>query len=178
MEAFTDDPAQLPFAIRDVPRRYSASIREPLKRRGLAGTARAARGHGSVVVCYSLLVLSFRAKQIAPPAAGIRAQPAGEMSIPGLGQIPVEPAPSRTRTISLQPFWEWRFESPHPFSSSTLSSSTSNASAAGKLLTVRLVSGTAERDGTELALHVSYTIPGAKSKILTWTGCTLEVSAT
>lgn len=41
---------------------------------------------------------------------------------------------------------------------------------------MRLVSGTAERDGTELALNVPYTLPGTKSKILTWQGCTLEVA--
>lgn len=39
---------------------------------------------------------------------------------------------------------------------------------------MRLVSGTAERDGTELALNVTYKLRGIKSKILTWRGCELE----
>jgi polyribonucleotide 5'-hydroxyl-kinase len=43
-------------------------------------------------------------------------------------------------------------------------------------LTVKLTSGTAERDGTELALGKAYVFVGAKSKIFTLTGCTLEVS--
>lgn len=51
-------------------------------------------------------------------------------------------------------------------------SSASNAGA-----TVRLTSGTAERDGTELALNHTYTFPrNTKSKLLTYTGATLEVS--
>jgi polyribonucleotide 5'-hydroxyl-kinase len=41
---------------------------------------------------------------------------------------------------------------------------------------VRLVSGTAERDGTELALNQPYTFVRTKSKLLTWRGCSLEVS--
>jgi hypothetical protein len=32
------------------------------------------------------------------------------MSIPGLGQIPAAPAAASTRTVALQPAWEWRFE--------------------------------------------------------------------
>jgi polyribonucleotide 5'-hydroxyl-kinase len=43
-------------------------------------------------------------------------------------------------------------------------------------LTVRLLTGTAERDGTELALNVPYVFSGARSKLLTWHGCTLEVT--
>ncbi|KAK3940319.1 inositol polyphosphate kinase-domain-containing protein [Diplogelasinospora grovesii] len=71
---------------------------------------------------------------------------------------------STTRTIALQPLWEWRFEVPH-----------SNTSSSG--ITVRLVSGSAERDGTELALNKVYTFgSGCKSKLLTWHGCTLEVT--
>jgi polyribonucleotide 5'-hydroxyl-kinase len=66
---------------------------------------------------------------------------------------------STTTTISLQPFWEYRFEV--PFSSS---------------LNIRLVSGLAEKDGTELAPNVSYIFKGTKSKINTWQGCELEVS--
>ncbi|KAK4125658.1 hypothetical protein N657DRAFT_642397 [Parathielavia appendiculata] len=90
------------------------------------------------------------------------------MSIPGLGQIaPQQPTPSTTRTITLRPFWEWRFQVPR-------SSSTTNAAAGA---TVRLISGTAERDGTELALNRAYTFPrNTQSKLLTYTGATLEVS--
>ena len=40
---------------------------------------------------------------------------------------------------------------------------------------MRLVSGTAERDGTELALNVPYRFTGAKSKLLTWRGAEIEV---
>jgi polyribonucleotide 5'-hydroxyl-kinase len=40
---------------------------------------------------------------------------------------------------------------------------------------VRLLSGSAERDGTELAINHGYHFSGAKSKLLTWHGCTLEV---
>lgn len=43
-------------------------------------------------------------------------------------------------------------------------------------VTVRLTSGTAERDGTELALNHSYTFARTKSKIITYTGCALEIS--
>lgn len=39
---------------------------------------------------------------------------------------------------------------------------------------MRLVSGTAERDGTELALNVTYKFRGIKSKILTWRGCEID----
>lgn len=125
------------------------------------------------------------------------------MSIPGLGQIPVQVPPPlplspepilthfqqatpTTRTINLRPLWEWRFESPFPSNSAgtghTLASSslapTSNPSApaAPTRLTVRLTSGTAERDGTELAIGKPYVFVGTKSKIFTLTGCTLDVS--
>ncbi|KAL2020460.1 hypothetical protein VTK56DRAFT_8426 [Thermocarpiscus australiensis] len=83
------------------------------------------------------------------------------MSIPGLGEIAPQPAASATRTITLRPFWEWRFDVPH--------SSPSGVS-------VRLLTGTAERDGTELALNHTYTFARTKSKLLTYTGCSLEVS--
>ncbi|KAH8680524.1 Pre-mRNA cleavage complex II protein Clp1-domain-containing protein [Xylariales sp. PMI_506] len=92
------------------------------------------------------------------------------MSIPGLGQFSAAaPAASSssvsasgpaTTTVSLQPFWEYRFEV--PFSSS---------------LTIRLLSGVAEKDGTELAPNNPYTFTGMKSKINTWHGCELEVSS-
>ncbi|ORY64801.1 mRNA cleavage and polyadenylation factor IA/II complex [Pseudomassariella vexata] len=89
------------------------------------------------------------------------------MSIPGLGIAPTAATPTAAPTstatttiVSLQPFWEWRFEVP-------VSSS----------LTIRLLSGTAEKDGTELAPSTPYTFSGAKSKINTWKGCELQVTA-
>jgi polyribonucleotide 5'-hydroxyl-kinase len=44
----------------------------------------------------------------------------------------------------------------------------------GSTLVVKLLSGTAERDGIELPLRNAYTISGARTKILTWHGCELE----
>lgn len=46
---------------------------------------------------------------------------------------------------------------------------------AGGSITVKVLSGTAEKDGVELPLRNSYTFSGIKSKILTWHGCELEV---
>ncbi|KAK3389232.1 Pre-mRNA cleavage complex II protein Clp1-domain-containing protein [Podospora didyma] len=84
------------------------------------------------------------------------------MSIPGLGQLAPQATASTNRTISLTPFGEWRFDVPR-------------SSTAG--VKVRLVSGTAERDGVELALSQTYTfVHTMKSKLFTWTGCTLEIS--
>ncbi|KAH7324695.1 Pre-mRNA cleavage complex II protein Clp1-domain-containing protein [Stachybotrys elegans] len=80
------------------------------------------------------------------------------MSIPGLGQIPAETVTSATRTIRLNPAWEWRFEVPP-----------------GGTLTLKVLSGTAEKDGVELAQRSAYSFAGIKSKILTWHGCELEV---
>ncbi|KAG8167884.1 hypothetical protein KVR01_003573 [Diaporthe batatas] len=80
------------------------------------------------------------------------------MSIPGLGQLPIKAATTSARKINLRPFWEWRFQIPH-----------------NNTVAVRLVSGTAERDGTELALNVTYKFRGIKSKILTWRGCELDI---
>lgn len=62
-------------------------------------------------------------------------------------------------TQDLQPFWEYRFEVPH-----------------GSELTIKLVAGTAEKDGTELAPGNLYTFTATKSKINTWHGCSLEIS--
>ncbi|KAK3400360.1 Pre-mRNA cleavage complex II protein Clp1-domain-containing protein [Sordaria brevicollis] len=94
------------------------------------------------------------------------------MSIPGLGQIAPQAPTSTQRTITLRPFGEWRFSIPHQHSTFS-----SNSSAAG--VTVRLVSGTAERDGTELAPNSVYTfLPGTKSKLFTDQGCTLEINNT
>ncbi|RYO93867.1 hypothetical protein DL764_007918 [Monosporascus ibericus] len=88
------------------------------------------------------------------------------MSIPGLGQIAPTSAPSAatastaspTETHRLQPFWEYRFEVP-----------------LGSTLTIKLLAGTAEKDGTELAPNTAYEFSATKSKINTWHGCTLEV---
>ncbi|KAK3192048.1 Cleavage polyadenylation factor subunit clp1 [Lecanicillium sp. MT-2017a] len=80
------------------------------------------------------------------------------MSIPGLGQIPAEPLESATRTVSLRPAGEWRFQV-----------------APGSSVTLKVLSGTAEKDGVELALRHAYKLSGIKSKILTWHGCELEV---
>ncbi|KOS20582.1 mRNA cleavage and polyadenylation factor CLP1 [Escovopsis weberi] len=74
------------------------------------------------------------------------------MSIPGL-------ATSISRTVTLSPAWEWRFEIP-----------------IGASLTVKLLSGTAEKDGVELAPRTAYTLAGQKSRLLSWHGCELEVS--
>ncbi|ERT03215.1 hypothetical protein HMPREF1624_01521 [Sporothrix schenckii ATCC 58251] len=79
------------------------------------------------------------------------------MSIPGLGQIPVQTTASTTRTFKLAPLSEWRFSVSQP------------------AIKVRVLSGTAERDGTELATSQTYTFAGTQSKILTWPGCELEV---
>ncbi|KAK1752258.1 hypothetical protein QBC47DRAFT_425122 [Echria macrotheca] len=70
------------------------------------------------------------------------------------------PTVSDTRVITLQPFSEWRFE--------VLRSSPA--------VTVRVLSGTADRDGTELASNRSYTFARTRSKIYTLQGCTLEVT--
>ncbi|KAI2602222.1 Clp1-domain-containing protein [Hypoxylon sp. NC1633] len=90
------------------------------------------------------------------------------MSIPGLGEVPSTAIPSTvtssiappTTTENLEPFWEYRFEVPH-----------------GSTLDIKLVSGTAEKDGTELAPNTLYTFTATKSKINTWHGCILEVSS-
>ncbi|UQC76384.1 pre-mRNA cleavage complex II protein Clp1 [Colletotrichum lupini] len=82
------------------------------------------------------------------------------MSIPGLGHLvaPQSTSANQTRTIRLQPFWEWRFQV-----------------AFDTQITLKLLSGTAEKDGTELALQHIYTFAGTRSKILTLQGCELEV---
>lgn len=69
-----------------------------------------------------------------------------------------QPVASSTRTVTLRPTWEWRFEIPF-----------------GASVVVKVQSGTAEKDGTELAPRNAYTFSGIKSKILTWHGCELEI---
>lgn len=61
------------------------------------------------------------------------------------------------QSVTLQPFWEWRFQIAH-----------------NNDVTVRLVNGVAERDGTELALNKTYTFRGTKGAIFTHKGCTLD----
>ncbi|KAL6851257.1 Cleavage polyadenylation factor subunit clp1 [Amphichorda felina] len=80
------------------------------------------------------------------------------MSIPGLGQIPTQPVASSTRTVTLRPAWEWRFQVPF-----------------GGQVVVKVQTGTAEKDGVELAPRNAYTFCGTKSRILTWHGCELEI---
>ncbi|EPE06748.1 pre-mrna cleavage complex ii protein clp1 [Ophiostoma piceae UAMH 11346] len=79
------------------------------------------------------------------------------MSIPGLGQIPVQTSTTSARTLKLTPLSEWRFTVGQP------------------PIKVRLLNGTAERDGTELAANQPYSFAGVQSKILTWHGCEIEV---
>lgn len=67
-------------------------------------------------------------------------------------------AVSVRRTITLRPYWQWRFKVAHD---STVS--------------VRVVSGSAERDGTELVLNRAYRFRGALSHITTLYGCDLEI---
>lgn len=62
------------------------------------------------------------------------------------------------RTVTLHPYWEWRFKVAHDSS-----------------VSVRVVSGSAERDGTELVLNRPYRFKGTLSKITTLFGCELEV---
>ncbi|VUC21174.1 unnamed protein product, partial [Clonostachys rosea] len=79
------------------------------------------------------------------------------MSIPGLGQIPQQPETASTRIVALRPGWEWRFHAP-----------TSSP------LVIKIVSGTAEKDGIELAPRNPYTFKAVRSRILTWQGCEIE----
>ncbi|CAG9990232.1 unnamed protein product [Clonostachys byssicola] len=80
------------------------------------------------------------------------------MSIPGLGQIPQQPETASTRIVALRPGWEWRFHAP-----------------TASPLVIKIVSGTAEKDGVELAPRNAYTFRAARSRILTWQGCEIEV---
>lgn len=65
-----------------------------------------------------------------------------------------------TTIVTLQQFWEYRFEVP-----------------ASTTLTIRLLKGLAEKDGTELAPNTPYVFTRTKSKINTWHSCELEVSS-
>lgn len=89
------------------------------------------------------------------------------LSLPGLGhQLASAPSafgsvPPQTEQIvrreDLAPQTEWRFEA-----------------AVGRPYTVRLVSGTAEIFGIELAPNQPYNLAGSKGTIITWQGCQLE----
>ncbi|KAI6091221.1 Clp1-domain-containing protein [Hypoxylon rubiginosum] len=89
-------------------------------------------------------------------------------AIPGLGELPPPVDPTATTSSAaapttieiLEPFWEYRFEVPH-----------------ASTLDIKLTSGLAEKDGTELAPNTPYTFTATKSKINTWHGCTLEISS-
>ncbi|KAL4904938.1 mRNA cleavage and polyadenylation factor clp1 [Aspergillus multicolor] len=86
------------------------------------------------------------------------------MSLPGLEltQPSAESqfAPAPPSQINLSAGSEWRFEV-----------------AFGITVRVKLLTGTAELFGTELAPAQTYTFSGTKAAIYTWHGCTLEVSA-
>ncbi|KAI9649677.1 Cleavage polyadenylation factor subunit clp1 [Ciborinia camelliae] len=86
------------------------------------------------------------------------------MSIPGLGHAAPAAAAtpaaiSHTNIHQLQPNSEWRFEV-----------------AIGSSVEVKVLSGTAEIFGTELALNHTYTFHSTKSSIYTWHGCRLQVN--
>ncbi|PGH30160.1 mRNA cleavage and polyadenylation factor Clp1 [[Emmonsia] crescens] len=86
------------------------------------------------------------------------------MSLPGLEltqtAIEARSAPAPPVHHSLPRGSEWRFEV-----------------AFGRTVRVKLLAGTAELFGTELAASQTYTFSGTKAAIYTWHGCTLEVSA-
>ncbi|EPS32593.1 hypothetical protein PDE_07553 [Penicillium oxalicum 114-2] len=86
------------------------------------------------------------------------------MSLPGLELT--QPSEERhlaaapPSQITLKPESEWRFEV-----------------AFGHIIRVKLLTGTAELFGTELAESQTYTFTGTKAAIYTWHGCSLEISA-
>ncbi|KAL4919794.1 hypothetical protein BDW62DRAFT_178468 [Aspergillus aurantiobrunneus] len=86
------------------------------------------------------------------------------MSLPGLDltqpSAEREFVPAPPSQINLSPGSEWRFEV-----------------AFGTTVRVKLLTGTAELFGTELAPSQTYTFSGTKAAIYTWHGGTLEVSA-
>jgi len=89
------------------------------------------------------------------------------LSLPGLSSTqPSElenstPAAQQVRTQTLSPETELRFE----------------ASFASPI-TIRLLSGTAELFGTELAPSHPYTFRGTKAAIFTWHGCNIQITGT
>ncbi|KAL9112222.1 MAG: hypothetical protein Q9187_007802, partial [Circinaria calcarea] len=81
------------------------------------------------------------------------------MALPGLqlNSLPVEEITSLTHELPRET--EWRFEVSY-----------------GSTVEVKLLSGTAELYGTELALNQVYSFHGCKSAIYTWHGCRIEVT--
>ena len=81
------------------------------------------------------------------------------MSLPGLNlnSAPAEEKTSITHELSRNT--EWRFEV-----------------AFDESIEVKVLSGTAELFGTELALNQTYTFSGCKSAIYTWHGCRVDVT--
>lgn len=85
------------------------------------------------------------------------------MSIPGLGTLPATPVQPASQSHTLTAYSEYRISLP-PYLS--------------KPLILRLLSGTAERDGVELAPNTDYQFHGPlHTKIFTWTGCDLEIES-
>jgi polyribonucleotide 5'-hydroxyl-kinase len=91
-------------------------------------------------------------------------------AIPGLGSIPglnlsaldpLAPAAPTSRTVTLGPQSEWRFHTPF---------------IATPPLTLKLLTGTAEIFGTELAPATTYTFRGTNAALFTWHGCQIEVA--
>ncbi|KAJ4387105.1 Cleavage polyadenylation factor subunit clp1 [Gnomoniopsis smithogilvyi] len=81
------------------------------------------------------------------------------MSIPGLGKLPIKAtAGPVNQVITLHEGWEWRFQVDHETT-----------------ISVRVLSGHAEKDGTELALNKRYSLRGTRSKITSLLGCQLEI---
>ncbi|KAJ2904756.1 putative pre-mrna cleavage complex ii protein clp1 protein [Zalerion maritima] len=83
------------------------------------------------------------------------------MSIPGLGSLPSAPTKALTETISIPPLGSYTILIPRY---------TPNA------LTITLTTGTAERDGVELARNTVYNFRGPiRTKIFSFTGCSVSV---
>ena len=87
---------------------------------------------------------------IALPGLNLSAQPTEPLNLPPT---------SSARTQDLQPNTEYRFEVGF-----------------ARHLTVKLVTGTAEYFGTELAPATTYTFTGTKGAVFTWHGCKLELT--
>lgn len=86
---------------------------------------------------------------IALPGLNLGAQPTEPLNVP---------SSSATRTQELSANTEYRFEVSF-----------------ARSLTIKLISGTAEFFGTELAPSATYTFSGTKGAVFTWHGCKFEV---
>ena len=82
----------------------------------------------------------------------------GNISSTGISAANTADQPTRTET--LKPQTEWRFEAPFQ----------------GPPYTIRLLSGQAELFGAELAPKQAYNLAGTKGAVFTWHGCQLEMS--